>query len=113
MLVIFVDSDWLVPTVTLPKLRVAGLADTLPAETAVPESGIASDAFEAFDVIVKLPLELPAAVGAKVTVAVVLWDEVSVIGVAMPLTLNPLPLTAASEIVTLPGPAFVKVICCD
>ena len=84
--VIFVDKDGLLPTVTLPKLRLAGLADKLPAATAVPESEIVSGEFEAFDVIVRLPLELPAAVGAKVTVAVVLWDAFSVIGVVRPLS---------------------------
>lgn len=84
--VIFVDRVWLLPTVTLPKPRLAGLAARSPAATAVPESGMVSGEFEASDVTVRLPLALPAALGAKVTVAVVLCDAFRVIGAVMPLS---------------------------
>jgi hypothetical protein len=74
------------PTDTLPKLRLAGLADKSPAATAVPESGIVKGEFEASDVIVKFPLALPAVSGANVTVALVLCDAFRIIGVVMPLS---------------------------
>ena len=85
LFVIFVDKVWLLPTVTLPKPRLAGLAAKSPAAIAVAERGMVSGEFEASDVMVKLPLALPAVWGAKVTVAVVLCDAFSVIGAAMPL----------------------------
>lgn len=60
---------------TLPKVRLDGLADNVPAAAVpVPDSGIDSGEFDASDVIVRLPLALPADFGANVTVAVVLCD---------------------------------------
>jgi hypothetical protein len=47
---------------------------------------------EAFEVIVTLPLALPADVGVNVTVKVALWPAVSVAGVVIPLRLYPVPL---------------------
>jgi len=44
-----------------------GFDPRAPAATAVPERGIAKVEFEAFDVIVTLPLGLPADVGANFT----------------------------------------------
>jgi len=84
----------LLPTVTLPKLRLDGLGDRAPAEIPVPDSGMVSDGFEPFDVTVTVPVALPAAVGVKVTLNVVLAPAVSVTGVVMPLKLNPVPLIA-------------------
>jgi hypothetical protein len=46
---------------------------------------------------------------------VVFWPAANVLGVLIPLKLNPLPLTAACEIVTLLPPVFVIValaVCC-
>lgn len=85
----------------------------MPAVTAVPESGILSDGFEPSDVIVTLPVALPAAVGVNLTLRVVFAPAATVTGVVIPLRLNPLPLTAACEIVTLAPPVFVSVIVCD
>ena len=45
--------------------------------------------------IVTLPLALPVALGAKVTVNVALLEASTASGVVMPLSVNPLPLTAA------------------
>jgi hypothetical protein len=105
--VIFSDSDWLLPTVTLPKLRLAGLGDSDPADSPVPDRGMLKVGFDAFDVIVTVPLALPAAVGVYVTVKLVLAPAANVTGVVMPLSVNPLPLIVAEEIVTDDPPVFV------
>jgi hypothetical protein len=103
------DKLWLLPTVTVPKLRLAALAVKEPTDAPVPESGIVEVGFEAFEVTVKLPLAAPEAVGAKVTLKLALWPALKVIGIEIPLTLNPLPLVATEEIVTLVPPVLVSV----
>ena len=86
------DRDCWFPTVTLPKLRLKGLAPSVPGVTPVPARGIARVGFEALDVIMRLPLALPANDGAKETLKVALCPAVSVTGVVIPLKLNPEPL---------------------
>ena len=56
-----------------------------------------------------LPLAAPAEDGVKVTVKLALWPAVSVTGVVIPLMLNPVPVIATLEIVTLTPPVFVTV----
>jgi len=109
VLVTVSDSDWLLPTVTLPKLKLAGLGDRAPADTPVPDNIIVSVELEALDVTVTEPLALPADVGAKPTLKVVLCPAVSVTGVLTAPSLNPVPLTATCEIVTLVPPVLVTV----
>ena len=92
VLVIVSDREWLLPTVTLPKLRLVGFDPIAPGVTAVPDNGIVRLGFEALDVTVTFPLALPADCGANVTVKVVLWPAVSVVGVVIPLRLKPVPL---------------------
>ena len=100
----------LFPTVTLPRLRVAGLILNCPtAEDPVPESGIVSVGFDAVEVIVTLPLALPDADGVNFTVNVVLFPAASVKGVEIPVIVNPVPLTLACETVTLVPPLLVIV----
>ena len=72
VLVTFSDRDCLLPTVTLPKLRLAGFAPSVPAATPVPDKGSVKVEFEASEVIVTVPLALPLACGEKATVKVVL-----------------------------------------
>ena len=55
----------LLPTVTLPKLRLVGFDPRVPGETPVPDSGMVSVAFEALEVIVMVPLAVVAEVGVK------------------------------------------------
>ena len=93
MLVTVSDRDLLLPTVTLPKLRLVGLAPSVPGVTPVPDKGMVRDGFEALEVMVMLPLALPADDGANETVKVALCPAVSVTGAAIPLKLNPEPLT--------------------
>lgn len=61
------DSDELLPSVTLPKLRLVGLEVRSPGETPVPDKPILNDGLEALDVTVTLPLALPAAAGVNTT----------------------------------------------
>jgi len=61
--------DWFDPTVTLPKLRAAGLELIWPAVAIpVPDREMARVGFDALDVTVTVPLELPVEVGANLTV---------------------------------------------
>src|SRR5271169_5237895 len=65
-------SDELVPSTTLPKLRLVGETAKVPAAVPVPESAILSGESDAFDTTDRLPLAAPALVGLKVTVNVTL-----------------------------------------
>jgi hypothetical protein len=101
----------LVPTTTLPGIvTVVGFAVSVPAAaTAVPVSGIDKLGFEAFDVTVTVPLNVPVDVGAKVTVNDVLCPGVNVTGGVIPVMLKPVPAAVAAEIVALVPPVFVTV----
>jgi hypothetical protein len=65
--------------------------------------------FEAFEVTVAVPGNVPAVVGAKVTVNVVLCPAVKVTGGVIPEMLNPVPDAATAETVALVPPVFVIV----
>ena len=56
--------------------------------------------------IVTLPVTLPDAVGPNETVKLFVCEAANVRGAVMPLIWNPVPLTAALEIVKLPLPVF-------
>jgi len=58
----------LLPTTTVPKATVDGLAVTAPSATPVPLSGMSSMGFEPSEVTVMLPVALPVPVGANFTV---------------------------------------------
>jgi hypothetical protein len=75
--------------------------------TAVPLNGICRLGFDAFDVTVTVPLNVPAEVGAKVTVNDVLCPGPRTTGGVIPEMLNPVPAAAAAEIVALVPPVFV------
>ena len=95
VLVIVSDRAPLLPTVTLPKLRLLGFGPSPPGEAPVPANAKVRDGLEAFEVMVTVPLALPADCGAKVTVKVVLCDGLRVSGVVIPLKVNPAPLIPA------------------
>lgn len=82
----------MLPTVTLPKFKLVGFATNAPGVTPMPDKPMLSVGFEAFEVMVTLPLALPAEVGANVTVKLVLCPAASVIGAMMPLKVKPVPL---------------------
>ncbi len=95
-------------TVTFPKLRLVGLAPSRSV-TPVPESETTAGELVAVLTTETLPEALPAEVGAKLAVKLVLWPAVSVRGSESPLMLNPAPVTVACETVTLPVPVLVRV----
>jgi hypothetical protein len=88
------DSDCAPPTVTVPKPKLVGFAARAPGVTAVPDNGMLRLGFEAFDVIVTLPVADPETVGANLTAKVVLCPAFKVKGAVTPLRVKPEPLTA-------------------
>ena len=82
----------MLPTITLPKLTVVGFEPRVPGATPVPDNGMVRVGLEALEVIVALPLTLPADAGVNVTVKVALCPPVNVTGVVIPLRLSPVPL---------------------
>jgi len=77
--------------------------------TAVPLNEMARLGFEAFEVTVSVPGNVPADVGANFTVKVVLCPGVNVTGGVIPEMLNPVPDAPTAEIVALVPPVFVSV----
>ena len=98
----------LLPTVTFPKLRLLGVAPSRSV-TPVPESETTAGELVAVLATETLPEALPATVGAKVTVKLVVWPAVRVRGSESPLMLKPAPVTVACETVTVPVPLLVRV----
>lgn len=68
VLVTTTATDLLVPTLTLPKFSLLGLAVRAPAASAVPESGIDSGELEAFETMLNDPVAAPGLVGEKYAV---------------------------------------------
>jgi hypothetical protein len=97
----------LFPTITLPKLKLAGFDPRTPGVTPVADSGIVRLGLEALEVTLTAPVALPAAVGVNVTLKVALWPAARVTGAEMPLIVKPVPLIATWERVTLVPPVFV------
>ena len=83
------------PTVTFPNANVPGDTFNWPTATVVPvpDTGIVNVVFVAVEAMVRFPLAEPAPAGAKETVNDAPCPALSVIGVVIPLTLNPLPVT--------------------
>ena len=75
----------------------------------VPVSGTFSVEFPALEVMAKLPVTAPPAVGENFVLKLTLWPAVSVVGKVKPLRLNPEPVVLAAEIVTLVPPELVRV----
>ena len=92
VLVTVSDRDWLLPTVTFPKLRLVGFDPSVPCATPVPVTGIVRVGLDAVEVMVTLPLALAADWGANATLNVALCPAVRVSGVEIPLRLKPVPV---------------------
>ncbi len=108
-LVIVSDKLWVLPTVTVPKLKLGVPAVSDPAVTAVPDNGTVRLVFEALLVIVSVPLGVPAACGVKITLKLLLAPAAKVSGTVRPLRLNPVPETLACVMFTDDPPELVKV----
>lgn|ERR1700683_1386666 len=70
---------WL-PTVTLPKLSLAGLAPSRPLATPVPVSDTVAELSEALLVTVTVALKVPAALGLKTKLTGMLWPAIIAAG---------------------------------
>jgi len=92
VLVTVSDNDLLLPTITLPKLRLLGLDPSAPTARPVPAKGTVKVGFVAFETTLTLPLAFVADVGVNVTVKVALCPAVKVTGAVIPLRLNTAPL---------------------
>src|SRR2546428_2533243 len=102
------------PTFTFPKLRLAGFAPSRKvAATPVPLSGIVRGEPGALLTKEIEPVTLPAVVGAKAALNVVLPPAASVSGRDKPLMLNPVPeaLAAGTDTHAAPEQANAKVGC--
>ena len=97
------------PTATFPKLKLAGLGVIWPCVTPAPDSGTLSVGLFASEVIARFPVLLPEDVGEKIALNVVLCPAARVAGRFGPVKLNPVPVAAAAEIVTVTPPIFVIV----
>ena len=89
------DRLLLLPTCTVPKLRLAGLAAMVPAETPVPDSETLSVGFDPLLAIMMPPFAGPLDCGAKAAVKLVLWPEARVMGRVIPVRLKPFPVAVA------------------
>ena len=103
------DRFALLPTCTLPKARLVGAGVSVPWVTPVPESGMLRLGLDPLEVMLRLPVAAPAAVGLNTTENEVLWPAVNVTGKDSPFKLNPVPLALAAEIVRVDPPALVSV----
>jgi hypothetical protein len=105
-------SVWLLPVWTDPKLTLDGATVSAPGRTAVTASGTARVGLEASELIVRLPLKLPDVGGVEFRFRLALCPAANVMGVAIPLKLKPVPVTAAPLMVTLEPPILVTVAVC-
>ena len=102
--------DFVCPSTTLPKAKLAGEMFR-PDCTPVPLTGMVRGDPFALLVTVTLPVTLPAAVGRKTTFRVVVAEGFNVAGVVIPDTEKPVPVTEMLEIFTAAVPVFVKTTC--
>jgi hypothetical protein len=107
------DRVCVLPTVTLPKLRLPSFGASTPGVVPLPLKGMVFVGFFALDEIVTLPLVTPPVVGLKATPKLVRWPAANDIGRPIPLTLNPDPLAQTPEIVMTELPGFVTVMVCE
>lgn len=107
-------SALLLPTLTLPKLRLEVLSpNTFVAATPVPLSAIASGEFGALLVRLTDPLTAPAEVGANTALNVADFPAAMLSGVLIPDVLKPVPVTVTAVIVTEAVPPLVRSIVCE
>ena len=97
------------PTVTSPKSRLDGVKLNKPLEdTPFPASKINVGEMAASLVREMLPVTLPTRGGSKATLSVALSPTPRVKGIAIPVTLNSVPITLISPTVRDPFPELVR-----
>jgi hypothetical protein len=107
-------SIWVlvIPTVTLPKPTLAGTTEICGC-TPLPLNEIVAGELLALLTKLRLPVTLPTVAGAKLTASETLWPAARVMAPLKPLKLNPAPVMAACERLTLAVPVFVSTRACD
>jgi hypothetical protein len=100
------------PTVTFPKLMLEGMTEIWGC-TPVPLNEIVAGELVAVLTTLMLPATAPVAAGEKLALSGKLWPAARVTALENPVTLNPVPVAATCEILTLPVPVFVTVMACD
>ncbi len=114
LLVSVTGNALLPPTLTLPKLRLVGLAPSRKVGTTpVPLRAMARGEPGALLTSDTEPVTLPAAVGVNPALNVALAPAAIVCGTLRPVMLKPVPVTVACEIVALAVPVLFKVIVCE
>ena len=101
----------LLPTVTLPKLRLVGEAESWGV-TPVPETAREVGELAALLTTTCAPVKLPTDDGAKLMLKVVLCPPARVSGTTSPLVLKLVPLRLSPETTTVSVPEFLKVTDC-
>jgi hypothetical protein len=104
----------LLPSFTLPKFKLVGLAPSKTVAAApVPLKGIASGELGPLLTRDTDPLTLPVVVGANAALKLVLAPAAIVAGIESPLIVKPAPDALAAEIVTLAVPLFFRLMVCE
>jgi hypothetical protein len=114
LLVSVIVCELLLPTATLPKAKLPGLAisDAFEA-TPLPERESVCGDPGALSVKTMLPVTPPGVVGAKITLKEVLWPLDNVTGNEIPLMLKPVPVNVARLTTVFKFPVFVIVTVCE
>lgn len=104
----------MLPTFTLPKLRVELLNPrTRVAATPVPLREIESGELGALLTSVIVPVMLPAELGPKTALNVAALPAAMVRGAVIPVVLKPAPVTVTEETVTVALPPFAMLTVCE
>jgi hypothetical protein len=111
LFVSLIVCELLFPMTTLPKLALEGFAPSCGC-TPEPVSEIVAGELVALLTTLRLPVALPAVGGAKLAVSVKLWPAARVTAPGKLLRLNPAPVMAACEMLTLAVPVFVSATVC-
>ena len=114
LLVSVVVNELLLPTLTLPKLKLDELSPrTRVAATPVPLREIVIGELGALLTSVIDPVTLPAAFGPNTALNVAALPAAMLTGAVIPVVLNPAPETVTEEIVTVALPPFVRLTVCE
>lgn len=111
VLVIVTFCVALLPRLTLPKLMLAGEAETCSVTPAPLRATVAGELLALLATLMA-PVEAPVTAGAKVAEKALDWPAARVRGNARPLRLKPVPLAVAAVTVTAAEPVLVSVTLC-
>jgi hypothetical protein len=110
-----IEPVWfcVLPTVTLPKLAVAGFTASCPGVVPVADRDTLRLGMEPSAVSARLPLTAPPLDGVNVTLNVRLCPALSVVGTLRPLVEKPPPVTVAVAMCSGEPPELVRRSVCD